>query len=87
MRQKTELTYHPAVEVLHASGLGDVAGDSKVEEDVVHVGVFVWFETTQDDKASALVDCLGHLDKPAAQGREWECGLVDIVWAKAARKS
>lgn len=32
-------TDHAAVKVLHAAGLGDVAGDAQVEEDVVDVGV------------------------------------------------
>jgi len=38
---KVKLTDHASIKVLHTTLLSDVAGDTEVQEDVIHVGVLV----------------------------------------------
>jgi hypothetical protein len=77
---------HAPVKVLHAAGLGNVARDAEVEEDVVHVGVLVWVEAAENNKTSASVDGLGDFIQAAGQVGKGEGVLVDIIRGEVARE-
>src|SRR5690349_21128729 len=73
------LTNHSSIKVLHSASLCNVARDAKIEEDVVEVGVPVGLQTAKHNEAAAIVDGLGGLNQPAAQGWERKCCWTDIV--------
>lgn len=76
------LTDHAPVKVLHHPSLGNVAGHTKIQENVVKVGVLVRLQAAQHNKPRAIVYDLGDVDEPAAQLAKGKGAWVDIVWAK-----
>jgi len=80
-------TDHAAIEVLHPTAFGNVAGDPKVQKEIVDVGVLIWLEATYDSEAYTFVYGLGDFVQMVPEGGKREGGLVNVVETEIARES
>ena len=77
-RQQTN-TQHRATLVLLPSLLGDVTGDTKVQNSEILDQEGIRVKTAHDHEAFALVDVIGGLLQAVTKTLQWEIGLVDLI--------
>jgi hypothetical protein len=67
------------VVVLNTTGRSNVLSDSKIDENIVLGGVGLWIETTDDSKATTIVEIISNGTKTSLKTGKRESLAGDVV--------